>query len=201
MIPYAWNQAKASTLRSCFASTPVLPEEMSKQVKAIPTIDVERQHGLRYTWKGLFDVEERAYFKHLVATIDNGNRWHIDDIPEVDALDRLEKEPSITDDDADDNSGEGISQLPEENNHGSTHSSPLSKETYRTSIDMLLSLSDGQGLGTPEGLKTIMDNTGDLSNGRVVRGLMKRLFRACSDASRDTAESPTDTSNDQERPE
>ena len=73
MIPYAWNSVKAMTLRNCFAKTPVLPDDMSEQLRAMPVADAEQNHVLRYSRLHLYKTQEKAYFEHLVASLDEEN--------------------------------------------------------------------------------------------------------------------------------
>src|SRR5690554_2446328 len=75
MIPFAWNSVTTKTIRNCFAHTPVLPQEMRHQLKAMPTADVEKQHVLLYTRRNLYQAQERAYFERLIASVKEGNDW------------------------------------------------------------------------------------------------------------------------------
>ncbi|KAF9113711.1 hypothetical protein BGX30_006875 [Mortierella sp. GBA39] len=77
LVPYAWNLVKASTIWSCFAKTPVLPEEMREQLRRRLSSKEEQLELTTYSMRNQFKEQERAYFEHLIAEIGADNNWNI----------------------------------------------------------------------------------------------------------------------------
>ncbi|KAF9896205.1 hypothetical protein BX616_007929, partial [Lobosporangium transversale] len=163
IIPYAWNSVKATTLRNCFAETPVLPEEMRQSLKTMSTTKAERNHALRYTRRHLYEEQERAYFEHLVASVNEANSWNLNRIAEKDVQDVLEDKngpcPSVED-----------SNFPDLSDEVQGPISP--PESLHTSVELLAKLSGGHDMRTPEGMEAMLDNA---KKSNRVRSFLKKL--------------------------
>ncbi|KAG0311343.1 hypothetical protein BGZ97_011914 [Linnemannia gamsii] len=77
LVPYTWNHVKSSTIRNCFAKTPVLPEEMREQVRRRLSRKQEQLELTTYSMRDQFKEQERAYIEHLIAEIGADNDWNI----------------------------------------------------------------------------------------------------------------------------
>lgn len=69
LIPHAWSQTKPSTLRNCFAKTPILPTSMREELRQRQTTRAEQPERLQSTLYQQYAERERAYFEHLIADV------------------------------------------------------------------------------------------------------------------------------------
>jgi hypothetical protein len=74
-IPYAWNRVKSSTVRNCFAKTPVLPDDMRQQLRQRPPAPQEQRENIQYSRRNDYQEEARAYFEHLIAEVNEASDW------------------------------------------------------------------------------------------------------------------------------
>lgn len=75
LVPFAWNKVKASTVRNCFAKTPVLPDDMRQQLRQRTTAPQEQRENIQYSRRNDYEKEARAYFEHLIAEVNEASNW------------------------------------------------------------------------------------------------------------------------------
>ncbi|KAK3837894.1 MAG: hypothetical protein JOS17DRAFT_837625, partial [Linnemannia elongata] len=75
LVPFAWNKVKASTVRNCFAKTPVLPDDMRQQLRQRSTAPQEQRENIQYSRRNDYEKEARAYFEHLIAEANEARDW------------------------------------------------------------------------------------------------------------------------------
>lgn len=75
LIPYAWNRVKATTVRNCFAKTPIVPDDMRQQLRRRPTAPQEQRESIQYSRRNDYKEEARAYFEHLIAEANEASDW------------------------------------------------------------------------------------------------------------------------------
>ncbi|KAF9272958.1 hypothetical protein BGZ88_004208 [Linnemannia elongata] len=73
----AFLEMLTSTIRNCFAKTPVLPEEMREQLRTRLPSKQEQLELTTYSMRNQVKEQERAYFEHLIAEIGADNKWNI----------------------------------------------------------------------------------------------------------------------------
>ncbi|KAG0250861.1 hypothetical protein BG011_008032 [Mortierella polycephala] len=151
--PFAWNSITAKTIRNCPTKTPVLPQEMRHQLKAMPTADAEKQHVLWYTRRYLYQAQEGAYFERLIASVTECNDWTLTAAGNKDEQHLIEEQEA-------EQEGSSSSVATTANNSensllSSTHSLPLSKDALVESSTMLSVLPGELSTFNPDNLETI----------------------------------------------
>lgn len=91
LIPHAWGRVKPQTLRNCFANTPVLPEEMRRQLRAYPASHGSGSVPLLLSRPSDHKEKERAYFEHLIAETAITENWQARLIGNKDVQELLEE--------------------------------------------------------------------------------------------------------------
>jgi len=66
LLPYAWNQVKASMIRYCLAHTPIFPNDMRENLQRRLSSRNEQLELSAYSRRSEFKEKETTYFQHLI---------------------------------------------------------------------------------------------------------------------------------------
>jgi len=198
LVPYAWSRVKPQTLRNCFASVPVLPEEMREQLRRRPMTPVEQPKILYRPEHSEHKDKERAYFEQLIAEASDENGWNIrtvgsqdkqDEALQVaDELARAEAEAVQVAEGLARAEAEAVQALQDQGNNNGTdnesvqsepRSSPIESEYWDMASVVLKSLAGNNDPLSPEGLQEIRRRTEGNDQMQQIRGTMKQFVRAC----------------------
>jgi len=172
LIPDAWDEIKPSTLRHCFAKTPILPTEMRDALRRPRPTNDERQPK-QHIQSGKYKRQEKAYIQHIIAEIREG------------VLDFREEELQQVDEE-----GEGRdsmcgdqASIGEPSSREDPGSSPIADTDIYVTIETLKHLAGGSDVLTIDGIKRVRQSA-EQGQGRkqVVRKVVKQLVRVCAAA-------------------
>ncbi|KAG0254482.1 hypothetical protein BGZ95_006011, partial [Linnemannia exigua] len=184
LIPHAWSQIKPSTLCNCFAKTPVLPTAMREELRRRRTTRDEQPERLQSTHYAQYAVRERAYFKHLIAEVQQDNVLSfrmVEDKEELamEALHQGDAKSNVQGNARSNGDSPGSSS----SRDGSV-SSPLADTDLDTAAHTLKQLVGENDFLTVGGLKHIRQSAqGGSEKAQSVGKIVKQLVHACVDLS------------------
>jgi hypothetical protein len=176
LVPYAWDQMKPSTIRNCFAKTPVLPPQMRDHLRQQqPTKEEQQQPTPRYTQHETYRAQEKAYFEHIVAEIGvkSGLYFRVEESGEEVARGALQQVDVIGGrQDAVNGDGDSVGEA------SSRNSSPLSDTDINTTIQTLKDLAGDSNVLTTDGFKRARwraqhDSEGGQEIGKIVKQFVR----------------------------
>lgn len=180
LVPYAWDQMKPSTLRNCFAKTPVLPTQMRDHLRQQqPTKEEQQRPTPRYTQHEKYKEQEKAYFEHIIAEVGVENELNF----------RLEESneeltgSALQQVDVDGGGQDAVGGNGDNVGEASHKSSPLSDTDIGTTIQTLKDLAGDSDVLTTDGFKRVRLRAEHDSGGMQEIGKsVKQLVRACAAA-------------------
>jgi len=177
LAPYAWDQMKPSTVRNCFAKTPVLPTQMCDHLRQQrPTKEEQQQPTPRYTQHETYKDQEKAYFEHIIAEIGEENKlnFRLEESWEElvgSALQQADGDRGGQDPVGGDGRGGASSH----------NSSPLSDTDINTTIQTLEDWAGDSDVRTTDGFKQArLRAQHDSDGGQEIGKIVKRFVRDCA---------------------
>jgi len=178
LIPYAWNRIKPSTLRNCFAKTPVLPMNMREELRGRRPTKDEQRPTLQYSPPQGYNIQMKTYFEHLIAKVNQENFLDFRIVENREELDseslHQENQEDIEENDQGDKLVDGVG-CDISSTHDGYGSSPIADVDFDATIQTLKYLAGDCDILTVDGLKQVRERAG-----QEVRKSMKTLARACA---------------------
>lgn len=177
LVPYAWDQMKPSTIRNCFAKTPVLPTQMRDSLRQQrPTKEEQQQPKPRHTQHEKYKDQEKAYLEHIVAKIGVGNELNFTIVESGEELARGSLQQAYVDrGEQDPVDGDGDVQA------SSHSSSPLSDTDINTTIQTLKDMAGSSDVLTTDGFKRArLRAQHDSEGGQEIGKIVKQFVRDCA---------------------
>lgn len=177
LIPDAWDEIQPSTLRNCFAKTPVLPTEMCEALHRQRSTKDEQQPKPQHTQGEKYKEQEKAYFEHIIAKVGEGDE--LDLRVEESRDEQAEKELRQVDEEGGERESVGDDQPSTGDcaSHEDAESSPIADTDIYATIETLEHLvGDSAVLGTKRARQSAERDQGK----REVRKAVKHIMHACA---------------------
>lgn len=175
LIPSAWGHLKPRTLRSCFAKTPVLPDNIREAIKGIPTSEAEKKE---YAKRPQVKEHERLYFEQFVAVVKSRNAWTLTEAGKVDAqeeVDDVEAEVTVSEPCTISDSANYVDFVDD-----NPRSSPILSDEWEEAADSIDDYLDGHPINSKEGLSSLRTNAKKVGNTRLYASA-KEFIRSLND--------------------
>jgi len=181
LIPYVWDEMKPSTLRNCFAKTPVLPTEMREELRRRRPTKDEQQSEPQHTQYEQYKEQEKAYFEHIIAEVRTGNGVDFRVVESRDEQAQEELQQVDVEGEGQDNADRDEASLGESSSREESGSSPIADTDIYTTIQTLKHLAGDSDVLTIDGIKRIRKSV-ERGPGRMqeVRKAVKQLVRVCT---------------------
>ena len=181
LVPYAWEQIKPSTLRNCFAATPVLPTQMRENLRRQRPTKEEQPPKPRYTHDDRYKEQEKVYFQHLVAEIgkENGVNFRVvesKEEPVGEALRQVMAEEGWQNNTDGEEAG-GQDNVVRDGDEYS--SSPLADADVDFAVLTLKGLTGPRDFLSNDGITQVRQNVKQGKGHREIGKAVKHLVRAC----------------------
>lgn len=180
LIPDAWDEIQPSTLRNCFAKTPVLPTEMREALHRRRSTKEEQQPKPPPTQGEKYKEQEKAYFEHIIAKVGEGDEL---DSRVEESRDEQAEELRQVDEEGGERESVGDDQPSTGNcsSHEDPESSPIADTDIYTTIKTLKHMAGDNDVLTIEGIKQVRKSGERGQRSKMeVRNVVKRLVRVCT---------------------
>ncbi|KAK3839352.1 MAG: hypothetical protein JOS17DRAFT_770448 [Linnemannia elongata] len=167
---------KPSTVRNCFAATPVLPTQIRDALRQQrPTKEEQQQPKPRHTQHEKYKDQEKAYFERIIAEIGVGNELNFTIVESGEEQVREALQQVDVDREGQGTAGRDGDNLGEASSHAS---SPISDTEIEKTIRTLKHLAGDDDILSTDGIKRLRQSAERGSRKMLeVRRIIKQLVR------------------------